>query len=67
MNTYLTAYQALSDSTRLRVLSLLAYAKTPVCVCEFVDSLEEPQYHISRCLGVLQKAAPGIQETVKAA
>ncbi len=56
METCVAAYKALSDGTRLRILALLAYAKTPLCVCELVDSLEEPQYHISRSLRALSKA-----------
>jgi ArsR family transcriptional regulator len=45
------AFQALSEPTRL-----LSRARKELCVCEFVDALEEPQYHISRSLKILQNA-----------
>ena len=50
------AFQALSEPTRLRIVALLCRANGDLCVCEFVDSLEEPQYHVSRSLKILQKA-----------
>ena len=50
------AFQALSEPSRLRILALLAGADQELCVCEVVDALEEPQYHVSRSLGILEKA-----------
>ena len=47
-------FRALSDPTRLRILRLMAANAAEVCVCELVDSLEEPQYHISRHLKELR-------------
>ena len=49
-------FQALSEPTRLRIVALLGRAGGDLCVCEFVDALEEPQYHVSRSLRILQKA-----------
>lgn len=49
------AFQALSEPTRLRIVALLCRAGSHLCVCEFVDALEEPQYHVSRSLKILQK------------
>lgn len=48
--------QALSDPTPLRIMALVCRANRDLCVCEFVDALEEPQYHVSRSLKVLRKA-----------
>lgn len=56
MQIYTKMFQALSEPTRLRIVALLHRAGKELCVCEFVDALEEPQYHISRCLGVLKSA-----------
>ena len=50
------AFQALSDPTRLRVIRLLASTGEEACLCEFVDSLLEPQYKLSRHLKVLRQA-----------
>jgi ArsR family transcriptional regulator len=56
MKNYTKAFQALSEPTRLRIVALLCRAGRDLCVCEVVDALEEPQYHISRSLRILQKA-----------
>ena len=47
-------FQALSDSTRLRVVRLLALTNEEACLCELVDSLLEPQYKLSRHLKILR-------------
>jgi len=49
-------FRALSDPTRVRLLRLLACNDTELCVCEFVDSLQERQYNVSRQLKVLVSA-----------
>lgn len=49
-------FKALSDATRLRMLRLLATNGSEMCVCEFVDSLQERQYNVSRQLKVLVSA-----------
>ncbi len=49
-----TIFRALSDSTRLRILSLLQSGE--LCVCELVDILDVPQPTVSRHLAYLRKA-----------
>lgn len=51
-----TVFQALADGTRLRLLRLLAMTGEEVCLCEFVDSLREPEYNLSRHLKMLRQA-----------
>jgi arsenate reductase (thioredoxin) len=46
----------LSDETRLRCFRLLAVGRTKLCVAEFADILQKPQYAISRSLAELRKA-----------
>ena len=47
-------FQALGDRTRLRLLNLMAEGE--VCVCFFVEVLDEPQPKISRHLAYLRNA-----------
>lgn len=54
MEQYATVFKTLSDPTRLRVLRLLIDAEKELCVCELVDSLEEPQYNISKHVNALK-------------
>lgn len=56
MKAEVELFKALSDETRIRILKLLAGCKKPVCVCEIVDSLQLPQYAISRHLNILRRA-----------
>ena len=56
MQSYTSTFKALAEPTRLRIVALLLRAQKELCVCEFVDALEEPQYHISRSLKILQAA-----------
>ncbi len=49
-------FKALSDETRIRVMKLLVNCKKPICVCEIVDSLQLPQYLVSRHLNILKRA-----------
>jgi ArsR family transcriptional regulator len=49
-----TLFQALADRTRLRLLNLMAGGE--VCVCYFVELLDEPQPKISRHLAYLRRA-----------
>jgi len=51
-----TLFQALSDSTRLRIIRLLVMTDEEICLCELVDVLLEPQYNLSRHLKVLRQA-----------
>ncbi len=52
----LNVYKALADARRLRLIRVLVRAETALCVPELVDILMEPQYAISRALGVLRQA-----------
>ena len=54
MPDLVTLFQALSDATRLRLLSLMAAGD--VCVCYFVEILDETQPKISRHLAYLRRA-----------
>ena len=54
MREFIETYKALSDETRLRILSLLLHSKSELCVCEFTDTLEVPQYNVSRHLKILK-------------
>lgn len=47
-------FQALADRTRLRLLNLMADGE--VCVCFFIEVLDEPQPKISRHLAYLRSA-----------
>lgn len=49
-----TLFQALGDRTRLRLLNLLAAGE--ICVCYFIDVLDDPQPKISRHLAYLRRA-----------
>lgn len=47
-------FQALGDNTRLRLLNLMGDQE--ICVCYFVEILDQPQPKISRHLAYLRKA-----------
>jgi DNA-binding transcriptional ArsR family regulator len=47
-------FRALGDGIRVRIVRLLA--RRSLCVCQIVDALEEPQYKVSRHLGILKRA-----------
>lgn len=48
-------FQALSDSIRLRLIRLLLDTNEDICLCEFVDSLQEPEYKLSRQTKILRQ------------
>lgn len=56
-------FQALSDPYRLRMIMLMLRAKTEMCLCEFSESLEQPEYKLSRHIKVLKSS--GLVESVK--
>ncbi|MCL5985777.1 MAG: metalloregulator ArsR/SmtB family transcription factor [Actinobacteria bacterium] len=56
MKEYVETFKSLGDETRLRILYLLINANSELCCCELTDSLEEPQYNISRHLRILKNA-----------
>jgi ArsR family transcriptional regulator, arsenate/arsenite/antimonite-responsive transcriptional repressor len=49
-----TLFQALGDRTRLRLVNLMAEGE--ICVCFFVEVLDQPQPTISRHLAYLRRA-----------
>ncbi len=49
-------FQAMADFTRVRILRLMLDSSEEICLCEFVDSLLEPQYNLSRHLKILRQA-----------
>lgn len=51
-----TRLKALADSTRLRMLELLATRDTPICVCEITPLFELHQPTISHHLRLLREA-----------
>ncbi len=51
-----TLFQALADETRLRLVRLLATTGEEACLCELVDSLQEPAYKLSRHLKILRQS-----------
>jgi ArsR family transcriptional regulator len=53
---YTQIFKTLSDPTRLRILRLLLDAGKELCVCELVDSLEEPQYNVSKHVTAMRAA-----------
>ena len=56
MEEYTQIFKTLSDPTRLRILRLLIDARKELCVCELVDSLEEPQYNVSKHVTAMRAA-----------
>lgn len=56
MEEYAQIFKTLSDPTRLRILRLLIDARQELCVCELVDSLEEPQYNVSKHVTAMRTA-----------
>lgn len=48
--------KVLGDPTRLRILRLLVATEEEICVCEFVDSLQERQYNVSKHIRVLERS-----------
>lgn len=51
-----SAFKAVSEPTRLRMLRLLTANNAEMCVCEFVDALGERQHNVSRQLKILETA-----------
>ena len=51
-------FKALANETRLRIVGMLRSTEKALCVCEIVDSLQVPEYQVSRHLAVLKK--PGL-------
>ena len=56
MEKTIEKFKALSDETRLRVFNLFIKSGKNLCVCELMDTLQLPQYSISKALTVLRSA-----------
>jgi ArsR family transcriptional regulator len=54
LENYTSTLKTLGDPTRIRIVRLLIDAESELCVCELVDSLEEPQYNVSKHLSALK-------------
>jgi ArsR family transcriptional regulator, arsenate/arsenite/antimonite-responsive transcriptional repressor len=52
----LEAFKAAGESTRFRALRALIDAGVDLCACEIIDTLQKPQYTISKSLGILVAA-----------
>lgn len=48
--------RVLGEPTRFRIMKLLLVSKKEICGCEFVDSLELPQYNLTRHMDALIEA-----------
>ncbi|GAB6090566.1 ArsR/SmtB family transcription factor [Spirochaeta dissipatitropha] len=48
-------FKSLADPLRIRMLNLMAASSEALCICELVDSLQVPQYQISRHMAILKK------------
>lgn len=49
-------FQALSDPTRVRMVSLMLRAQSEVCLCDLRESLGEPEYKLSKHIKVLKQS-----------
>jgi len=49
-------FQALSDVTRIRIMRLLSLNQDEACLCELAESLNEPEYKLSRHLKILRQS-----------
>jgi DNA-binding transcriptional ArsR family regulator len=55
MDKEVNLFKALSDPVRLRLVFILA-GGGEMCVCKLVEATDEPQFKISRHLGILRHA-----------
>ena len=56
MKNTVEIFKSLSDETRLRIVNLFIKSGRNLCVCELMDSLQIPQYSISKALNILKNA-----------
>ena len=49
-------FQSLSDPCRVRIVRLMVATRDEICLCELVDSLQEPQSKLSRHVKALRQA-----------
>lgn len=62
MDKIIKIFKALSDETKLRILSLFIRNGREICVCELMDALQINQYTISKALAILKNAGLLITE-----
>lgn len=55
MDKEVSILKVLSEPTRLRLAALLA-GQTEVCVCQLAAAVSEPEYKVSRHLGIMRSA-----------
>lgn len=56
-------FQALSDPYRIRIIRLMLEIKGEVCLCEISESLNEPEYKLSRHIKILKSS--GLLKSVR--
>lgn len=56
-------FQALSDPYRIRIVRLMLAVKGEVCLCEISESLNEPEYKLSRHIKILKTS--GLLKSVR--
>lgn len=56
-------FQALADPLRIRMMRLFAVTNDEACLCELSESLQEPEYKLSRHLKLVRQA--GLLEASK--
>lgn len=56
LRKYTEVFKALEHPTRLRIINLLINSVEPLCVVEIVDSLNVPQYQVSKHLAILKNS-----------
>lgn len=49
-------FKALEDQTRLRIINVLLNSTEPLCVAEISESLNVPQYKVSKHLAILKNS-----------
>ena len=62
MKNTVEIFKSLSDETRLRIVNLFIKSGRNLCVCELMDSLQIPQYSISKALIILKNVGLLISE-----
>jgi predicted transcriptional regulator len=56
LRKYTDIFKALEDPTRLRIINLLLNSSEPLCVVEIVESIDTPQYKVSKHLAILKNS-----------
>jgi ArsR family transcriptional regulator, arsenate/arsenite/antimonite-responsive transcriptional repressor len=56
LRKFTDVFKALEDSTRLRIINLLLNSTEPLCVVEIVESIDTPQYKVSKHLAILKNS-----------